>query len=45
MAESSGGKEDMGLKRSYERVFSEGTEYMASETFEEYLTSRQLKVK
>ena len=44
-AESRRGKEDMRLKRSYERVFSEGTEYMASETFEEYLTSRQLKVK
>lgn len=45
MAESRGGKEDMRLKRSYERVFNEGTEYVASETFEEYLTSRQLKVK
>lgn len=45
LAESRGGKEDMRLKRSYQQVFSEGTEYMASETFEEYLTSRQLKVK
>jgi hypothetical protein len=45
MAESRGGKEDMRLKRSYEKVFEEGTEYLNSQTFEEYLTSRQLKVK
>lgn len=45
MAESRGGKEDMRLKKSYQRVFSEGTEYVASEAFEKYMTSRQLKVK
>lgn len=45
MAESRGGKEDMRLKRSYERVLKEGTEYVGSETFENYLTSHRLKVK
>lgn len=45
MAESRGGKEDMRLKRSYERVFGEGTEYIDSQEFEKHLTSRQLKVK
>jgi len=45
MAESRGGKEDMRLKRSYERVFKEGTEYVTFQTFDKYLTSRQLKVK
>jgi hypothetical protein len=45
MAESRGGKEDMRLKRSYERVLTEGTEYVNSNAFEEYLTSGQLKVK
>ena len=45
MAESRGGKEDIRLKRSYERVFKEGTEYVDSQMFEKYLSSRQLKVK
>jgi hypothetical protein len=45
MAESRGGKEDIRLKRSYERVFQEGTEYVDSQMFEKYLSSRQLKVK
>ena len=45
MAESRGGKEDMRLKRSYERVFKEGTEYVNCQVFENYLTSRHLKVK
>ena len=45
MAESRGGKEDMRLKKSYERVFKEGTEYVNSQMFEKYLSSRQLKVK
>jgi len=45
MAESRGGKEDMRLKKSYRRVFEEGTEYVSSEMFESYLTSRELKVK
>jgi len=45
MAESRGGKEDMRLKKSYERVIREGTEYMNSQMFEKCLTSRQLKVK
>ncbi|HNU62862.1 MAG TPA: DUF3800 domain-containing protein [Methanofastidiosum sp.] len=45
MAESRGGKEDRRLKDSFERVYQNGTEYLKSEMFSAYLTSRQLKVK
>jgi hypothetical protein len=44
MAESRGGKEDMRLKKSFERVFEEGSDYVKSSEFQERLTSRQLKV-
>ncbi len=45
MAESRGGKEDMRLKDSFERVFTKGSDYMESEMFATHLTSKQLKVK
>jgi hypothetical protein len=45
MAESRGGKEDRRLKRSYEKIFEEGTEYLLVEEFHKYLTSCRLKVK
>jgi hypothetical protein len=45
MAESRGGKEDMRLKASYEKIYAEGTEYVGSEIFQRCLTSRKLKVK
>ena len=45
MAESRGGKEDIRLKRSYKRVFDEGTEHVSSEMFRNYMTSCELKVK
>ena len=45
MAESRGGKEDRRLKDSFERLWSNGTEYLAPEESSERLTSRQLKVK
>jgi hypothetical protein len=45
MAESRGGREDIRLKKSYERVFREGTEYLNIDAFEKFLTSRQLKIK
>ena len=45
MSESRGGKEDMRLKKSFERIFVEGTEFIPVEKFQTYLTSRQLKVK
>ena len=45
MAESRGGKEDMRLKKSFERVFEEGSEWISPEAIHIRLTSRQLKVK
>jgi hypothetical protein len=45
MAESRGGKEDVRLKDSFERLYEHGTEYVKPEEFAEALTSRQLKVK
>jgi hypothetical protein len=45
MAESRGGKEDVRLKDSFERLYEHGTEYVKPEEFTEALTSRQLKVK
>lgn len=45
MAESRGGKEDMRLKCSFERIYEQGTGYVSAELFAERLTSRQLKVK
>lgn len=45
MAESRGGKEDRRLKASFERLYSDGSEYVKPELFQSRLTSRQLKVK
>lgn len=45
MAESRGGKEDRRLKKSYEGIFNNGTQYMSSDDLQEALTSAQLKVK
>ncbi len=45
MAESRGGKEDMRLKRSFAKLWEDGTEYIPSEKFHIALTSKQLKVK
>jgi hypothetical protein len=45
MAESRGGKEDMRLKKSFSRLWEEGTDYMSPERFHEVFTSKQLKVK
>lgn len=45
MAESRGGKEDMRLKKSFSRLWSEGTEYMNPERFHNVFTSKRLKVK
>jgi hypothetical protein len=45
MAESRGGKEDMRLKNSFERVYNQGSEFIEPEKFAFYLTSKQLKVK
>ena len=45
MAESRGGKEDMRLKASFERLWKDGTDYVTPEQFQKVLTSKQLKVK
>ncbi|MBD3216402.1 MAG: DUF3800 domain-containing protein [Candidatus Lokiarchaeota archaeon] len=45
MAESRGGKEDSRLKRSFKRLWSQGTEYVDSERIQKVLTSQSLKVK
>lgn len=45
LAESRQGKEDLRLKRSFERVYEEGSEWVTPALIHEHLTSRQLKVK
>lgn len=45
MAESRGGKEDMRLKKSYFRLWEQGTNYVEPHHFQNALTSKQLKVK
>ena len=45
MAESRGGKEDIRLKNSFEKVYIEGSDFVAPDKFATNLTSRQLKVK
>ena len=45
MAESRGGKEDKRLKKTFNKIWTDGTEYIPPEKFQDVLTSRQLKVK
>ncbi len=45
MAESRGGNEDKRLKASFERAYTQGSEYVDAEAFATHLTSKQLKVK
>lgn len=45
MAESRGGREDVRLKKSFLKLWEEGTEYLLPERFQSVLTSKQLKVK
>jgi hypothetical protein len=45
IAESRGGKADRRLKESFHRLWQQGTEYIATETFQKNFTSCQLKVK
>ena len=45
MIESRGGKEDIRLKKSFIRLYEDGTNYMKAEKFQNLLTSKQLKVK
>ena len=45
MIESRGGKEDLKLKKSFSRLYEMGTDYVKPLKFQEFLTSKQLKVK
>jgi len=45
LAESRGGKEDIRLKKVFWRLWETGTDFVNPETFQNYLTSRELKVK
>lgn len=45
MAESRGGKADLRLKDSFQRLWEQGTDYISAETFRKTFTSCQLKVK
>jgi hypothetical protein len=45
LAEARGGKEDMRLKTSFERVYGEGSEWVSPDLIPTRLTSRQLKAK
>jgi len=45
MAESRGGREDMRLKKSYARIYSEGSRCISCGYFRQTLTSSELKVK
>ena len=45
MAESRGGREDLRLKESFNRIWCEGTRYVPAKLFSTHLTSQQLKVK
>jgi len=45
MVESRGGKEDMRLKKSYSKIFQNGTQFIESERLQKRLTSKELKVK
>ncbi|MDY6831764.1 MAG: DUF3800 domain-containing protein [Thermodesulfobacteriota bacterium] len=45
MAESRGGKEDIRLKESFNRLWKQGTEFVNQEQFQKSFTSSQLKVK
>ncbi len=45
MIESRGGKEDMRLKRIFRSLYDNGTEYVDSDNFKKYFTSREIKLK
>lgn len=45
MAESRGGTEDMELKKVYQELYSDGTQFLSAQSFQGVLTSRELKLK
>lgn len=45
LAESRGGKEDMQLKAAYNDIYDNGSTYVRATTFQQALTSREIKLK
>ncbi len=45
MAESRGGRPDMRLKKSFSNLYEKGTDFISPSLIQEYLTSKNLKVK
>jgi hypothetical protein len=45
MIESRGGKEDIRLKKSFARIYENGTQYIEADRLQKRLTSKELKVK
>lgn len=45
MVESRGGKEDKRLKKSYTRIFQNGTQFIEAERLQKRLTTKELKIK
>ena len=45
LIEARGGKEDNRLKKSFTRIYNDGTSYISFEDFQRRLTSKELKVK
>lgn len=45
MAESRGGTEDMELKKVYQELYEDGTQFLSAQSFQGVLTSRELKLK
>lgn len=45
MAESRGRTEDMELKKVYQELYTNGTQFLSAETFQRVFTSRELKLK
>ncbi len=45
MIESRGAKEDLRLKKSYSKIYNEGTNFIRAEYFRKHFTSKELKVK
>jgi len=45
LAESRGGREDMRLKKSFEKVYEEGSDWVTPDLLQVHLTSGQVKVK
>jgi len=45
LIESRGGKEDIRLKKSFKHLYKNGTDFVDSKIFQEFLTSKEIKVR